>query len=179
MELDCRTGKMPSEICLAGIIRFSISAPILRFIILRSNWVCRFSQNWASIPKYLSSLNAVSAVMALFPFTISLILLGGTERSLESWFMLIPKGFKKSSRRISPGVIGSRLDPSGNGVYRGIISGWMLLHKALFVELAMMERLNHNIFDIETAHVEYAQEHCPRPDLDLILITELLNQKDK
>jgi len=96
-------------VCLAGKILLSISNPILRFIILRSNSVWRLSQNWASIPKYRSSLNAVSAVMALFPFTISLILLGGTERSLESWFMLIPKGSKKSSRRISPGFIGSRL----------------------------------------------------------------------
>lgn len=100
---------MLSPVRLAGIILCSISAQIFRFITLRSNSVCRFSQNWASIPKYRSSLNAVSAVIALLPFTISLILLGGTERSLESRFMLIPRGSKKSSRRISPGFIGSRL----------------------------------------------------------------------
>ena len=95
-------------VSLKGITRRSISAQILRFIIRRLYSVCRFSQNWASTPKYLCSLKAVSAVMDLFPFTISLILLGGTERSRESWLMLMPKGSRKSSRRISPGFIGSR-----------------------------------------------------------------------
>ena len=65
-----------------------MSRPILRFIILKSNSDCRFSQNWASIPKYRSSLSAVSAVMPRLPLTISLILFGGTARSRDNWFML-------------------------------------------------------------------------------------------
>ena len=41
------------------------------------------------------------------PFTIAPMRLGGTSRSRANWLMLIPNGFMKSSRRISPGWIGS------------------------------------------------------------------------
>ena len=46
--------------------------------------------------------------MLLLPFIISLIRFGGTARSRDSWFMLIFIGSMKSSRKISPGVMGSR-----------------------------------------------------------------------
>ena len=45
--------------------------------------------------------------MERMPFTIAPMRLGGTSRSRASWLMLIPNGFMKSSRRISPGWIGS------------------------------------------------------------------------
>jgi hypothetical protein len=57
--------------------------------------------------KYVPSLNAVSAVMERVPLTIALIRLGGTSKSRANWLMLIPSGFMKSSRRISPGWIGT------------------------------------------------------------------------
>src|SRR5437870_1958893 len=46
--------------------------------------------------------------MARLPFTISLIRFGGTSRSRASALMLTPSGLMNSSRRISPGGIGSR-----------------------------------------------------------------------
>ena len=41
------------------------------------------------------------------PFTMAPMRLGGTSRSRANLFVLIPNGFMKSSRRISPGWIGS------------------------------------------------------------------------
>jgi len=46
----------------------------------------------------VSKRNAVFAVMDLLPSTISLIPLGGTERSLENRLMLMPNGSRKSPR---------------------------------------------------------------------------------
>jgi hypothetical protein len=48
---------------------------------------------------------AQNGPFSIHNFTYSI---GGTERSRESWLMLMSKGFRKSSRRISPGFIGSR-----------------------------------------------------------------------
>src|ERR1039458_7854213 len=45
--------------------------------------------------------------MERVPFTMELMRFGGTSRSRASLFALIPSGFMKSSRRISPGWIGS------------------------------------------------------------------------
>jgi hypothetical protein len=45
--------------------------------------------------------------MERVPFTMALMRLGGTSRSRANLFVLIPSGFMKSSRRISPGWIGS------------------------------------------------------------------------
>src|SRR5258706_8571023 len=58
------------------------------------------------VPKYRARRNAVSAVTARLPRTISLIRRGGTPTSLASWYWLTSSGFRKSSRRTSPGVVG-------------------------------------------------------------------------
>src|SRR5207253_2386229 len=68
----------------------------------------RSSQSSGETPKNLPRRNAVSAVIARLPLTISLMRFGGTSRSRASALMLRPSGFMNSSRRISPGGIGSR-----------------------------------------------------------------------
>jgi hypothetical protein len=55
----------------------------------------------------LPNRKAVSAVMDRPLLTIPLILLGGTMMSRASWLMLMPIGFMNSSKRISPGWMGS------------------------------------------------------------------------
>jgi len=51
----------------------------------------------------------VSALTALVPWTISLILRGGTLISFESLYSVILRGLKNSSFRISPGWIGDKV----------------------------------------------------------------------
>lgn len=57
--------------------------------------------------KVFANRSAVSAVIARFPFTIALMRPGGTAISRASLLMLMPIGFMNSSKRISPGWIGS------------------------------------------------------------------------
>src|SRR5205823_2901485 len=55
---------------------------------------------------YRARRSAVSAVMARWPRTISLIRRGGTPVSLARRYWLRPSGARNSSCRISPGWIG-------------------------------------------------------------------------
>lgn len=67
----------------------------------KSNWSP--SQNFSEVPKYLARRSAVSGVRDLFPRTISFIRRGGTLISRASLFWLMPRGFRNSSSRTSPG----------------------------------------------------------------------------
>ena len=71
--------------------------------ISKSSWSP--SQNFAEVPKYLLNLNAVSAVILLFRFTISLTLVWGILRSFASLYWLIPIGIRNSSNKTSPGCM--------------------------------------------------------------------------
>lgn len=58
------------------------------------------------MPKYLLKRRAVSAEIALFSCTISLILRAGTLISFARRYCDIPSGLRNSSERISPGCSG-------------------------------------------------------------------------
>ena len=85
---------------------FSIFFPILLRAIFILYRTCRLSQNSCSIPKYLPSLSAVSAVISLLPWMTWLTRFGGTLISFYNcvWVMFI--GFRNSSNNTLPGVIG-------------------------------------------------------------------------
>ncbi len=75
----------------------------------RSYRDCRLSQRLSEVPKNRASRSAVSAVIRRLPCTISLMRRGGTLRPLASRYWLSPSGSRNSSRRISPGCMGSRI----------------------------------------------------------------------
>jgi len=61
------------------------------------------SQNRSEVPKNRPSRNAVSALIARLPRTISLIRRGGTLSPCASLYWESPSGLRKSSSRTSPG----------------------------------------------------------------------------
>lgn len=73
--------------------------PIIKFLghLLESTATTQYNVACAA------SRNTVSGVMPRRPRTMSLILAGGTCKVFDKACWLKPRGFKKSSHRISPG----------------------------------------------------------------------------
>jgi len=84
-------------------------SPSRSFSLSRSYRAWRFSQKRSDVPKYRASRNAVSALIARIPWTISLIRRGGTVMSFASRYCVSPSGSRNSSSRTSPGCIGASL----------------------------------------------------------------------
>ena len=103
--------RQPPRVRLTGFLLkiplpLSSRFPSRSFSTSRSYLVCRFIQNRSVMPKNRERRNAVSAVIALFPCTISLIRRAGTLMALARRYWLTSIGFRNSSKRISPGCIG-------------------------------------------------------------------------
>ena len=90
----------------SGLISRCIFLPCSLSTCLRSNELCRLSQNWAVVLKKRARRSAVSGEIARRSRTMSLIRGAGTRNSIASAFALIHSGTRNSSRKISPGCIG-------------------------------------------------------------------------
>ena len=82
--------------------------------------------------KYRARRRAVSTVTALRPRTISFTRWAGIFKSLPRRFWLIPRGFKKSSSKISPGCTGAGASSSSSP------SPSMIIHYLHFPGVALL-----------------------------------------
>lgn len=73
----------------------------------KSYLACKFIQNSGVVPKAREKRQAVSGEIPRLPWMISLIRWSGTPTCLAKATWLIPKGFKNSPKRISPGCVGN------------------------------------------------------------------------